>query len=606
LRRPARIDTVNRVGVVQSSFEHEFDNNHSRTFERRVFGPTPTIIGDRYSYDSANRLVELKRDIPNIEETTEGSPVYTSDWTLDGSQNWRHANIDGKVVSSVATVNAYIKWIVGGVTETPSYDLDGNMTSPHSGAASKVELAYDFLNRLREIKQGSNRVNHDYDASGRRVRTTKTNTVPGCPPHVEYVYDGWDVIEEFDGSNGLMRRFVLGEEMDEPIRMETFSFWDNQGTYYYQRSTLGSVVALTNSNGATVERYTYDAYGIPTFQDAAGAAKSVTESDYDNPYLFNARRYEPWLRPLYDFRHRAYDAGFGRFIQRDPIGMWGDSRNAGNAVAFVSSDPANSTDAYGLQGRTRYAGVNPPRSAPSTITVRIDRGTTITVGYQFYRKMVEDGYWRPMPNFVPVGYSGGGTPQQVTTPNAATGQPTVSTGSGMFTARGTFTPPATGATTAPGNGAKPAPPSAAKPPLTVPTGSGGMRPAPGAGKIQMPPSEPCAPESGTRPAPAPQAQPTVRTGDGATPTGRPQSRINRKEADAARREYWKKEAKDKGDQYDKTNLARMQEGKAPMGPDGYPMELHHRQGNPGECEPLSRTDHRLGENYRRNHPYLFP
>jgi len=51
------------------------------------------------------------------------------------------------------------------------------------------------------------------------------------------------------------------------------------------------------------------------------------------------------------------------------------------------------------------------------------------------------------------------------------------------------------------------------------------------------------------------------------------------------------------------DLARMEKGKPPIGPDGHPMELHHvdRTQN-GPLEPMSRTDHRLGENMKKNHP----
>jgi hypothetical protein len=67
-------------------------------------------------------------------------------------------------------------------------------------------------------------VTHDYDAEGRRVRTT-TSGVSGAPASVEYVYDGWQVIEERDGSGSLMRRFVMGLGIDEPLQLENLSCW---------------------------------------------------------------------------------------------------------------------------------------------------------------------------------------------------------------------------------------------------------------------------------------------------------------------------------------------------------------------------------------------
>jgi hypothetical protein len=49
----------------------------------------------------------------------------------------------------------------------------------------------------------------------------------------------------------------------------------------------------------------------------------------------------------------------------------------------------------------------------------------------------------------------------------------------------------------------------------------------------------------------------------------------------------------------------MKSGQPPIGDDGYPMELHHPNGSSSEPPlPMTRTDHRLGENYLLNHPWL--
>jgi hypothetical protein len=50
----------------------------------------------------------------------------------------------------------------------------------------------------------------------------------------------------------------------------------------------------------------------------------------------------------------------------------------------------------------------------------------------------------------------------------------------------------------------------------------------------------------------------------------------------------------------------MKKGKAPIGEDGNPMELHHPTGQNGEKpEVKTRTDHRGKGNFKRNHPWLF-
>lgn len=94
-------------------------------------------------------------------------------------------------------------------------------------------------------------------------------------------------------------------------------------------------------------------------------------------------------------------------------------------------------------------------------------------------------------------------------------------------------------------------------------------------------------------------------------------RVTSEALTAARREFnavtrpafWKQEAARNAANYSPENLRRMAKGKAPIGPDGNPMELHHKkplsQGGTNSfdnLEPLTRTQHRLGENFRKRHP----
>jgi len=84
------------------------------------------------------------------------------------------------------------------------------------------------------------------------------------------------------------------------------------------------------------------------------------------------------------------------------------------------------------------------------------------------------------------------------------------------------------------------------------------------------------------------------------------SKIDRTAFKAERTAFWKNEAKANPAKYSEEDLAKMQKGGAPTGADGHPMELHHVDGTPeGGIEPMSRTDHRGGDNYKDNHPWLF-
>ena len=55
------------------------------------------------------------------------------------------------------------------------------------------------------------------------------------------------------------------------------------------------------------------------------------------------------------------------------------------------------------------------------------------------------------------------------------------------------------------------------------------------------------------------------------------------------------------------NRAKTAAGKPPIGTDGHPVELHHPDQDPNKpVQEMTRTEHRLGENYKKNHPHLGP
>jgi len=49
----------------------------------------------------------------------------------------------------------------------------------------------------------------------------------------------------------------------------------------------------------------------------------------------------------------------------------------------------------------------------------------------------------------------------------------------------------------------------------------------------------------------------------------------------------------------------MEAGNPPLDPNGKSMEVHHIDGtSEGGLKPMTAKDHRYGENYLKNHPWL--
>jgi len=116
---------------------------------------------------------------------------------------------------------------------------------------------------------------------------------------------------------------------------------------YYHGDELYSVLATTDGVGAVQERYDYDDFGVPGFLDAFG--NPVAGPATGDVYLFSGRRYDVASR-LYYYRTRYLDAPSGRFMSREPFGLWWDTRSLGNGYAYVGNNPASYVDPFGTEG----------------------------------------------------------------------------------------------------------------------------------------------------------------------------------------------------------------------------------------------------------------
>ncbi len=193
------------------------------------------------------------------------------------------------------------------------HDLDGNLTS---GAGRDFE--FDAEGRL--IRAGTS--TYDYDSDGLR----RSKTVDGVTTH--YLYDRGHVIGEYDDAGTMIRQYLFGPGTDMPVRMTAA----DGSNYYYQLDAHGSVVALTNSSGWIVERYTYGPFG-----------ETLSASVLGSPFRYAGREWDPETG-LYYNRARYYDPEMGRFIQPDPL----KHADGLNLYVYGRNNPVRFADPLGL------------------------------------------------------------------------------------------------------------------------------------------------------------------------------------------------------------------------------------------------------------------
>lgn len=241
-------------------------------------------------------------------------------WSYDAAGNRQDASAvfgdDNRLLSDAS--GAYV------------YDLNGNRTA-HAGAT----YGYDSSNRLLSYGDGSGTAaSYAYDYLGRRVMRTVNGVA------TEYLYDGENIVAEVAAGGAVTQRYTHGPGMDEVHLVRTGS-----QSFFYHRDALGSVVAITDSSGNLVKRYTYDVWGNTLAETGA--------LPFENPFRFAARELDT-ESGLYHFRARAYDPLVGRFLQKDLLQGRLRAPQSLNLYAYARNNPANFIDPTGRVVAVQY------------------------------------------------------------------------------------------------------------------------------------------------------------------------------------------------------------------------------------------------------------
>ena len=294
-----------------AAFTHAYDNEGNKRFENKVHDPGAS---EAYAYDSVYRLIDFK--VGNLVGSTVPVPATQTQYTLDGVGNWKVKTKDA--IPETRTHNALNE--ITSINGAPVLsDFNGN-----TSADTRYTYAYDEENRLTAVtrKSDSRLVGqYQYDALSRRIKKIADAATPSIPVETRYFYDNARIVEEQNPAGATQATYVYGNYIDEILTMNRAG-----QTYYYHQNALWSVEAITNSAAAVVERYMYDAYGLPIVTDGSGPpgvpvpsnAWGTPHSAIGNPWMFTGRQFDEETR-LYFYRERYYDAVKGGFLQRDPL-----------------------------------------------------------------------------------------------------------------------------------------------------------------------------------------------------------------------------------------------------------------------------------------------
>jgi len=319
--RDYAIDTIVGTAPVGFTFDGTVDVMGNLVDASYVLGASPPYR--RYAYDPLYRLTNV---------SYEGSNATVEFFSYNASGD-RLSKILGPTSSTYAYApGTHHLSSVAGVAR--SYDANGNTTGLGAGTAT-----YDDRNRLVSSSVG---VSYNYNGRGERV--FKTGKL--------FSYDeAGRVLGEYTTAGALGAEYIYVDSV--PVAYVTGGV-----LYYVETDQLGTPRNIVQP-GATPSADTR-VWNLPYFSsDSAFAETPPSPATITFNLRFPGQYYDSETGLNYNY-FRDYEPGTGRYVESDPISLYGGI----NTYGYVDQNPLGYRDSKGLAG----APPRPPNPRPRPFT----------------------------------------------------------------------------------------------------------------------------------------------------------------------------------------------------------------------------------------------
>jgi RHS repeat-associated protein len=283
-----------------------------------------------FDYDGLNRLTENKDGATN---------VLLERYGYDKTGNRTSATI-GEVTTAYGYLTGNHRLNTVGAATARVYDATGNTTSI-PGTLTK-NFVYGDHNRMTQYKEGTTvKMNYVYNGGGEQVRKYATSTA-----NVYSLYnEAGQWLGAYDDSGMPAQQIVWLDNLPIGVLAGAST---SQKLYYVEADALGSPrVVVDPARGVSgTAVWTWDLTGEAFGKTAPNQDPDVDSTQFVFDMRFPGQRYDAVSGVNYNY-FRDYEAGTGRYVESDPIGLGGGVSTYSYALSnpLILVDPKGQTPA---------------------------------------------------------------------------------------------------------------------------------------------------------------------------------------------------------------------------------------------------------------------
>ena len=337
-------DSGDLVGITEGAVNRTlaYDANRQLISATNPSAPAP-MQAENFTYDSIhNRTGD--QDPAHLYQYDNKKQRLVQDW-----KNYYFYDHNGNQISKQA------KGISGDVTAF-KYSAENQLLGFTVYAAPS---GYDPSVLVSSQGTPVKRATYVYDPMGRRIhKKVEDFTAPSDPKKSfarSFVYDGNEILLEYDGNNQLLARYTnsgLGADSVMAVDVKSAGvdagLAQSAGSYFYLKDGRGSIADIADESGNRLQHYVYSTFGeIVAIQDASEGDISAAPI-LNTSRTFTGRELDSESGNYY-FRARYMDPRIGRFLQKDPSpGALSVPMSVVNGYVYAGNSPFGLFDPSGM------------------------------------------------------------------------------------------------------------------------------------------------------------------------------------------------------------------------------------------------------------------